>query len=84
MVKSMTGYGRAKYDIEERQYCVEMKAVNHKYCDLSIKMPRNISYLEESIKELISNDSSPIKIKKEALKYRLFVYPSPIWRTEIF
>ena len=40
MIKSMTGFGRGKYENEGRIYTVEIKAVNHKYNDISIKMPR--------------------------------------------
>ena len=50
MIKSMTGFGRAKYDIDGRQYIVEIKSVNNRYCDISVKIPRNISYLEEKVK----------------------------------
>lgn len=50
MVNSMTGFGRASYSIDERQYNVEIKSVNNRYCDISVKMPRSISYLEEKVK----------------------------------
>ena len=45
MIKSMTGFGRAKCEYEGREYNVEIKSVNHKYSDVSIKIPRQISYL---------------------------------------
>ncbi len=51
MIKSMTGFGRGTYETEERTYQVEIKSVNHKYTDISIKMPRVLSYLEEKIKQ---------------------------------
>lgn len=50
MIKSMTGYGRAKYDNDGREYTIEIKSVNNRYSDVSIKLPRSISYLEEKIK----------------------------------
>ena len=53
MIKSMTGFGRAKYETEGREYVVEIKSVNNRYSDISIKMPRSISYLEEKIKSEI-------------------------------
>lgn len=62
MLKSMTGYGRAKYEIDGREYVIEIKAVNNRYCDVSIKLPRNISYLEEVIKKEITNKISRGKI----------------------
>lgn len=62
MIKSMTGYGRAKYEVEGREYQIEIKAVNHKYSDVSIKLPRSISYLEEKIKKEVTNRISRGKI----------------------
>ena len=62
MIKSMTGYGRAKYENEGREYIVEVKSVNHKYNDISIKLPRSISYLEEKIKQTVSASVSRGKI----------------------
>lgn len=57
-MKSMTGFGRANYEKDNRMYTIEIKSVNHRYCDVSVKMPRNISYLEEKVKkEIISNIS---------------------------
>lgn len=56
MIKSMTGFGRAKIEKEAREYIVEIKTVNHKYNDIAIKMPKTISYLEENIKKLISKE----------------------------
>lgn len=53
MIKSMTGFGRGKYEKDLREYIVEIKSVNHKYNDVTIKMPRNITYLEEKIKKEI-------------------------------
>ena len=54
MIKSMTGFGRAKYDVDGRQYTVEIKSVNNRYCDISVKIPRSISYLEEKVKAEVS------------------------------
>lgn len=62
MIKSMTGYGRGKYENENREYTVEIKSVNNRYSDISIKLPRNISYLEEKIKKEISSKVSRGKI----------------------
>lgn len=62
MIKSMTGYGRGKYDNEGREYLVEIKSVNNRYCDISVKLPRSISYLEEKIKKEIMTKVSRGKI----------------------
>lgn len=55
MLRSMTGYGRGKYEKDFREYSVEIKSVNNRYSDVLIKTPRNLSFLEETIKKLISN-----------------------------
>lgn len=62
MIKSMTGYGRAKYDIDGRQYLVEIKSVNNRYCDISVKIPRAISYLEEKVKAEVAQVVSRGKV----------------------
>lgn len=53
MIKSMTGYGRGKYEVEGRSYTVEIKSVNHKYSDITIKLPRSLSFLEEKVKKTV-------------------------------
>ena len=55
MIKSMTGYGKAIKSENEREYEVEIKSVNHRYLDISIKMPRVLSYLEEEVKKEIAS-----------------------------
>ena len=55
-MRSMTGFGRGKYENDGREYVVEIKAVNHKYSDISIKMPRQISYLEDKVRKEILKD----------------------------
>lgn len=62
MIKSMTGFGRAKCEYEGREYNVEIKSVNHKYSDVSIKIPRQISYLEEKVRKEILTKVSRGKI----------------------
>ena len=55
MIKSMTGYGKSNMSKNLREYQVEIKSVNHRYLDVSVKMPRSLSYLEEEIKKAISS-----------------------------
>lgn len=62
MIRSMTGYGRGKYEIDSREYTVEIKSVNNRYCDVSVKLPRSISYLEEKIKKEVISKVSRGKI----------------------
>lgn len=49
----MTGYGRGEAENDLYKFKVEIKAVNHRYNDVLVKMPRHISYLEERIKKII-------------------------------
>ena len=53
MIKSMTGYGKSSLCINSREYQIEIKAVNHKYIDVNIKLPRIISYLEDEVRKYI-------------------------------
>ena len=52
MIKSMTGFGRSNLQENLREYQVEIKSVNHKYIDINIRMPRNISFLEDDIRKI--------------------------------
>ena len=52
-MKSMTGYGRGECTMYERKFTVEIKAVNHRYNDITVKLPRAIMGFEE-IKKAIS------------------------------
>ena len=51
----MTGFGRGKYEVDGRSYTVEIKSVNHKYNDISVKMPRFLNSLEDKIRKQISS-----------------------------
>lgn len=53
MLKSMTGFGRCENITDEYRISVEMKAVNHRYLDLNIKMPKKFNYFEASIRTLL-------------------------------
>ena len=53
MIKSMTGFGRSEVVTDERKITIELKSVNHRYLDLSIKMPKKLSFLEGSIRNLM-------------------------------
>lgn len=61
-MRSMTGFGRAKLEKNNRIYSIEIKSVNHKYSDISIKLPRSLNYLEDSIKKQISSKVARGKI----------------------
>lgn len=53
MLKSMTGFGRNEIVQVDRKMTVEMKAVNHRYCEISIKMPKKLSFFEAGIRNLL-------------------------------
>ncbi len=53
MIKSMTGYGRGKQVGSGYELSVEIKTVNHRYCDIAIRAPREIMFLEDKIKKNI-------------------------------
>lgn len=55
MLKSMTGFGRCEIVTNEYKISVEMKAVNHRYLDLSIKMPKKFNYFEARIRNLLKD-----------------------------
>ncbi|MBQ3512666.1 MAG: YicC family protein [Lachnospiraceae bacterium] len=46
MIRSMTGFGRSEIATEQRKIIIEMKAVNHRYSDINIKMPKKLSIFE--------------------------------------
>ncbi|MCR5134438.1 MAG: YicC family protein [Clostridiales bacterium] len=50
MIKSMTGFGRGEYRDEKRGVVCEIKSVNHRYLDVSIKMPRRYSFCEDAVR----------------------------------
>lgn len=55
MIKSMTGYGQGKNSIDGREYTVEIKTINHRYNDMTVKLPRYLNFLEDKIRKYISN-----------------------------
>jgi uncharacterized protein (TIGR00255 family) len=56
MIKSMTGYGTATAQTETgKSYTVEIKSVNHRYCDVNVKLPGKLSFLDNDVKKMIKN-----------------------------
>ena len=62
MLKSMTGFGRYELINGQSKIMVEMKSVNHRYLDLSIKMPKKFNCFEAAIRNLIKNNVQRGKI----------------------
>lgn len=58
MIKSMTGYGGAKAAGETYEFSVELKSVNNRYLDVSIRMPKSFMFAEESVKAAVSSHVS--------------------------
>lgn len=54
MLKSMTGFGRGEYLDSEHRIIVEVKAVNHRYNEIVIRMPKNLGSLEDKIRRVVS------------------------------
>ncbi len=62
MIKSMTGYGRAVETVNGREFTVEIRSVNNRYLDCTVKMPRIFSFAEDAIKQLIKTEVSRGKV----------------------
>lgn len=53
MVKSMTGFGRGEYNDGKRNVTAEIRTVNHRYADITVKMPKRYSFAEEAVKNIV-------------------------------
>ena len=53
MIKSMTGFGRCEVSEGDRKITVEMKSVNHRYLDVSMKMPKKLNYFDSAIRGIL-------------------------------
>ncbi len=56
MIKSMTGFGQAEYTDGDRKFLVEMRSVNHRFCEISVRMPRQLNILEEAVRKKIQEN----------------------------
>ena len=62
MIKSMTGYGSAKGTVEGLEITVELKSVNNRYLDTSVRLPRSFLFAEEAIKSAVQSHISRGKV----------------------
>lgn len=62
MIKSMTGYGSAKGTVEGLEITVELKSVNNRYLDTSVRLPRSFLFAEEAIKSEVQSHISRGKV----------------------
>ncbi len=67
MVRSMTGFGRAKQEINGLDITVEIKSVNHRYFEFSARIPKVYNFLEEKIKSALSSNISRGKVEVSVL-----------------
>ncbi|MGB7574028.1 MAG: YicC/YloC family endoribonuclease [Thermodesulfobacteriota bacterium] len=58
MLKSMTGFGRAEGATTLGKVVVESRSVNHRYCDINIKLPKRLSLFENRVKEIVRSQVS--------------------------
>ena len=62
MIKSMTGYGRAVETVNGREFTVELRSVNNRYLDCSVRMPRMLSFAEDAVKQAVKASISRGKV----------------------
>ena len=62
MVKSMTGYGRAVETVNGREYTVELRSVNNRYLDCTVKLPRTLPFAEDAVKQAVKATISRGKV----------------------
>ena len=62
MIKSMTGYGSAKGTVEGLQITVELRSVNNRYLDVSVRLPRGFLFAEDAVKSAVQRHISRGKV----------------------
>ena len=62
MIKSMTGYGRAVATVGGREFTVELRSVNNRYLDCTVKLPRALSFVEDTVKQAVKASVSRGKV----------------------
>src|SRR4051794_13280519 len=70
MLKSMTGFGTGRARVDEEELAVELKSLNHKFCEVKARLPRELSNLEaavvKQIKERLSRGSVEVLVKRQS------------------
>ena len=62
MIKSMTGFGRGEFSDGKRNVTAEIRTVNHRYCDIAVRMPRRYSFVEDKVRKTIREKISRGKV----------------------
>ena len=55
MIRSMTGFSRQQSNLNEIQLAWEVRTVNHRYLELTIRLPDNLRHLEETVRKQLKN-----------------------------
>ncbi len=62
MIKSMTGYGSAKGSVDGLEITIELKSVNNRFLDCSVRMPRSFLFAEDALKSAVQKHISRGKV----------------------
>ena len=62
MIKSMTGFGRFEKVTADYKISIEIKSVNHRYCDLNIKLPKKFNAYENNLRNIMKKYAARGKI----------------------
>ena len=62
LIKSMTGYGRAVETVNGREFTVELRSVNNRYLDCTVKLPRSLNFAEDAVKQAVKASVSRGKV----------------------
>ena len=62
LIKSMTDYGRAVETVNGREFTVELRSVNNRYLDCSVRLPRVLSFAEDAVKQAVKRSVSRGKV----------------------
>ena len=62
LIKSMTGYGRAVEMVNGREFTVEIRSVNNRYLDCTVKLPKQLSFAEDAVKQAVKQSVSRGKV----------------------
>ncbi len=56
MIRSMTGYGRAEHNTPAGRWSIELRSVNHRYCEISLRLPRFVQHLENRVRTYLQDN----------------------------
>ena len=76
MIKSMTGYGRARETRNKRDITVEIRSVNNRYLDCTVKMPRMYTFAEDAVNSMSSRQFPG----ERWMCSSLWMLPQRMWR----